>query len=120
MKKPCVSCPFVRAHEFHLHPERIEEIRDNRGEFACHNTVDYDSWDDEEDEDGLDRDRSGEQHCVGHLIVQWSDWEGFNTAQAMAARMGMFDPHALPTPEEVDVFETWDEMVQFMEDLEGR
>jgi hypothetical protein len=119
MKKPCDSCPFVRGHAFPLLPERVQEIRDNRGEFPCHQTVDYDSWDDDDD-DGASRDQAHEVHCVGHLIVQWSDWGGFNQLQAMAARFGLFDPQALPTPAEADVFATWDEMIVRMRETQRR
>jgi hypothetical protein len=128
LKKPCKSCPFVIAVEFHLRPERIEEIRDCRAEFSCHNTVDYDAIEDDveyqdfEDEDGAwgqaDAARStvGESHCYGHLVLTWSEWNGFDQLQAMAARAGMFDPKELPTPDEAGVFETWADMIQANEE----
>lgn len=118
MKKPCDSCPFVIGHEFYLHPERVEEIRDNRGEFPCHQTVDYDAeheWEDDEDYDGVapaHRSTQDESHCVGHLIVSWADWGGFNQIQAITARMGEFVPEELPTPAESGCFETWEAMVE--------
>ena len=114
LKKPCKTCPFVIAHEFPLRPDRIEEIRDCRATFSCHNTVDYDGDDDPYDEEGVGnpyRSTKGEQHCMGHLIVCWAEWGGFDQMQAMAARAGMFKPEELPTPEEAGVFETWDDMI---------
>ena len=119
LKKPCKSCPFVIAIEFHLRPERIEEIRDCRAEFSCHNTGDYDGDDDVYDEAGVGnpyRSTEGEQHCLGHLIVCWADWGGFDQIQAMSARAGMFKPEELPTPEAAGVFATWDDMIDANED----
>jgi hypothetical protein len=123
LKKPCKTCPFVIAHQFPLRAERIEEIRDCRSTFSCHNTVDYDAiekrvdWEEEDSEEyGAYRETMGEQHCLGHLIVCWADWGGFDQLQAMAARAGMFDPKALPTPEAAGVFATWDDMIQANED----
>ena len=121
MKNPCDSCPFVIAHRFPLSPERVEEIRDNRGEFPCHNTVDYGAIDDGDYDGGAlpyNRDTSGESHCVGYLIVCWSDWGGFNQIQAMSARMGEFSPEDLPLSRQAGVFKTWDDMVESMENLE--
>ncbi len=124
MKKPCNNCPFVRRHNFHLTPERVEELRDNTGEFPCHQTVDYDqAMDDDEGYDGVvrrDRDQSQEVHCLGHLIVQWSDWGGFNKIQAWSARLGEFSPEDMPTCEEADVYETWEEMIERCRELDGR
>ena len=100
LKRPCKSCPFVIAHEFCRRPERIEEIRDCRAEFSCHNTVDYDAieedaeYEDFDDEDGAwgqasaHRSTQGESHCYGHLVLTWSEWNGFDQLQAMAARAG--------------------------------
>lgn len=119
LKKPCVTCPFVIAHKFPLRPDRIEEIRDCRAEFSCHNTVDYDGPEEVYDDEGVAnpyRSTKGEQHCMGHLIVCWADWGGFDQMQAMAARAGMFKPEELPTPEEAGVFETWADMITANED----
>lgn len=124
LKKPCKTCPFVIAHEFPLRADRIEEIRDCRSTFSCHNTVDYDDidgqefdWEDEDGEEyGAYRDTSEEQHCLGFLIVAWSEWGGFDQLQAMAARAGMFKPEELPTPEEAGVFETWQDMIDANEE----
>ncbi len=121
MKKPCDSCPFVRRHNFYLTPERVEEIRDNRGEFPCHQTVDYNAAVcDDEDYDGIaspHRDQSQESHCVGHLIVCWSDWKGFNQIQAMTARAKLFNPEEMPTCEEADVYDTWEEIIERMREM---
>lgn len=123
MKKPCGSCPFVRAHNFYLHPERVEEIRDNQGEFPCHNSVDYNAIvEDDENYEGIAsprRDQSQEVHCLGHLMVCWADWGGFNQIQAFSARLGEFSPEEMPTCEEADVFDTWEEMVERMRELDG-
>ena len=115
MKKPCDNCPFVIAHSFHLSMARVRELEEAvDGCFPCHQTVDYESWND--DPDGHDRDRSKEVHCLGHLILQWNEYNGFGTVAAMAARMGMFKPEELPTAEAAGVFESWEEMVEAQED----
>lgn len=113
---PCEACPFIVANEFSLRPDRIREFM--QMQFPCHQTVDFASWDEceEDDPDGRGRDKSKEVHCLGHLIICWADWGGFNTIQAMTARIGEFDPHELPTPEESGCFETWDEMIQANEE----
>ncbi|MCK5651760.1 MAG: hypothetical protein KAJ42_10300 [Gemmatimonadetes bacterium] len=119
LKKPCKTCPFVIAHKFPLRPDRIEEIRDCRATFSCHNTVDYDAEEDVYDEEGVGnpyRSTKGEQHCFGFLVVCWADWGGFDQMQAMAARAGMFKPEELPTPEEAGVFATWADMIDANED----
>lgn len=108
LKKPCASCPFVEANDFPLDPERIEEIAEADG-FACHNTVDYDAWD--EDEEGYVP-TAGEHHCYGHLVIQWAQHTGFLTVTAWAAREGAFDPTALPEPSEVGCFESFEDYVQ--------
>ena len=116
MKKPCDSCPFVAAHKFMLSPARVEELEAHAdGGFPCHQTVDYNSWDECEDPDGLCRDRSKEVHCLGHLILQWNEWNGFGNMAALAARMGMFKPEELPTSEAAGVFGTWQEMADAQE-----
>ena len=108
LKKPCKSCPFVVAHDFHLTPERIAEIADAFA-FPCHKTVDYD-----DDDERINR--ASEQHCFGHLVVQWAEYGGFNKGAAFAAQSGMFDPHALPTPADVGCFETFGEYINREED----
>jgi hypothetical protein len=116
MKKTCDSCPFVAAHKFMLSPERVEELEAHAdGGFPCHQTVDYSSWDECEDPDGHDRDRSKEVHCLGHLVLQWNEWNGFGNMAALAARMGMFKPEELPTAEAAGVFGTWQEMADAQE-----
>lgn len=117
LKKPCKTCPFVVSNDFYLRPGRVEEIRDNRGEFPCHNTVDYEAaTDSETGEMASWRDTSEEQHCFGHLVLQWHEWGGFNQLQALAASMGWFNPEELPTAEEAGVYDSWDEMVTRMEE----
>jgi hypothetical protein len=117
MKEPCNNCPFVIAHGFHLSMARVRELEEAAdGCFPCHQTVDYDSWDEYEDPDGDCRDRSKEVHCLGHLILQWNEWKAFGKVAAMAARMGMFKPEELPTAYAAGVFESWEEMVEAQED----
>ncbi len=123
MKEPCDSCPFVKANNFYLHPGRVQEIKDaSDGPFPCHQTVDYESWDDDsgEDPDGVGRDRRNEVHCLGQLILQFTEWNGFGTFGMIAARLGVFDPLKMPTAEEAGVFRSWEEMKTHMQNQEGR
>ncbi len=116
MKKPCDSCPFVMAYKFPLTSDRIQELEAHvDGGFPCHQTIDYESWDECEDPDGLTRDRSKEVHCLGHLILQWNEWNGFGNIAALAARLGMFDPKKLPSSEDAGVFESWEQMAETQE-----
>ncbi len=115
MKTPCDSCPFVRKNNFYLEPARVQEIEDHcDGPFPCHQTVDYGSWDDYDDPDGQKRNRDKEVHCLGQLILQFTEWNGFGTVGMLAASFGLFDPKAMPTAEEADVFESWEEMREHM------
>lgn len=112
LKHPCKSCPFVEAHDFSLTPERIMELRD-ADHFTCHNTIDYEyesSYEDEDFEGAAppDRDRSGEQTCMGWLIMQWAQFQGFPSWVGFAASKGIFDPHALPTAEASGCFPTFE------------
>lgn len=122
LKKPCASCPFVKAHNFPLMPDRIMEIAD-ASSFPCHNTVNYDyetsDWDDEEFEGVAppDRDTSNEHQCLGWLVVQWAEYEGFPNATAFMAARGYFKPEELPSPEEAGCFATFGE---YAEREEGR
>ena len=119
MKEPCDSCPFVRKNNFYLHPSRVQEIEDaSDGPFPCHQTVDYGSWDEDgEDPEGQARDRKNEVHCLGHLILQFTEWNGFGTFGAIAARVGVFDPLKMPTAEEAGVFRSWGEMKERMKEM---
>jgi len=118
MKDPCDSCPFVRRHNFYLEPARVQEIEDaSDGPFPCHQTVDYESIDDDDDPDGDERDREKEVHCLGQLILQFTEWKGFGTFGAIAARVGIFDPLSMPTAEEAGVFRSWGEMRERMKEM---
>lgn len=123
LKKPCSSCPFVVAHDFPLHPERIMEIRD-ASSFPCHNTVDYehDSDYDAEESEGVappSRDRSREHACMGWLVMQWTQFRGFPSWVGFVAGRA-FDPHALPSAEEAGVFPTFEAYAAREREREGR
>ncbi len=120
MKEPCDSCPFVKGNNFYLTPGRVLELLGAvDGPFPCHQTVNYESWDDYDDPDGQQRDRKNEVHCLGHLILQFTEWNGFGTFGMIAARFKLFDPLKMPTAEEADVFRSWEEMRIHMEGMEG-
>ena len=108
LKKPCKTCPFVKAHSFPLRPDRIREIAD-ADPFPCHNTVDYGQEDPETGAVRQHRDTEGEHQCFWHLILQWSAYGGFSQLSAFAASLGMFDPEALPTPEESGCYASFEE-----------
>ncbi len=117
MKKPCDDCPFVIARKFALTADRIRELEEYAdGGFPCHQTIDYGSWDDMEDPDGEDRDRTKEVHCLGHLILQWNEWGALANLAAFAAQLGMFNPEELPTSAAAGVFESWEEMADAQEE----
>ena len=120
MKEPCDSCPFVKGNNFYLDPRRVQELEDAvDGPFPCHQTVNYESWNEEEDPDGVTRDRDKEVHCLGHLILQFTEWGGFGTFAMIAARFNLFDPLKLPTAEEADIFRTWEGMRDHMRTYVG-
>ena len=43
LRKPCVKCPFRRTAPCPLTETRLVEIASCRGEFPCHETLDYSS-----------------------------------------------------------------------------
>lgn len=98
MHSPCADCPFRNDIAFYLHSERRQEIADallyGDSTFACHKTVDYSRWSDEETEDY--RHDGTEQHCAGALIVMAkSDQLWANKMVRLAAAFGLFDETAL-------------------------
>jgi len=115
LKKPCKTCPFVKAHDFPLRADRIRAIGD-ADPFPCHNTIDYGQEDPETGEMRPHRDTKGEHHCFGHLVVQLAEYGGFNKVTAFAARMGAFVPEDLPTPEEAGCYASFEEYAQRAEE----
>ena len=111
LKKPCANCPFVEANDFPLNPGRIREIGE-ASTFACHKTTDGET----DDETGHYEHSGNEQHCFGHLVVQWSEYGGFSAMTALAARMGEFDPKQLPSADDAGCFETFDDYAEREED----
>jgi len=88
LKRPCTTCPFRKGQTFFLPPGRLEEIR--RAEaFQCHNTVDYDHWENRKKRQG---DRP--QQCAGLMAVLHRSNQS-NTIMQVAERLGHFDPTQL-------------------------
>lgn len=95
LKRPCAKCPFRYDVGGYLTGERMEEIveaiRDGET-FTCHNTVDYEGWDEEEEYIPSEKD----QHCAGALIFLEHLGElAAGQLTRIAMRIGMFDPDAL-------------------------
>lgn len=73
LKRPCAKCPFRTDVEPYLRAERVAEISEGllRGQsFPCHETVNYDE--EEHDEDGgtgQTLDSSGQAQCAGAEIM---------------------------------------------------
>lgn len=114
---PCGKCPFSRTTPPFLRRGRVTQMqRDlDRGEFACHQTLDYNldynpSYDD--DDSGNDsfepREIPGRtQHCAGALIIQAKTGQ-FGQMARIAGRIGLFDADALDM--DAPVFDSFEEM----------
>lgn len=88
---PCDQCPFRsqgRRALRGLRPGRVTELMEEADPFYCHKTIHKDT---------------PPSVCGGWLAMQWRVYNGFPKLTAMAARIGMFDPHTLRVGE---VFES--------------
>lgn len=68
MTKPCPKCPFRSDIPVYLTAERIDELEGTlvQSYFVCHETVDYSTVEDSEDEPA---ETKKTQHCAGALIL---------------------------------------------------
>lgn len=103
LTRPCDLCPFRSDIEPFLRPGRVDEIERSlvRGEFPCHNTVNYDR----------PRRRMDESHCAGALILL----EKLGRPSQMmriSERLGMYDPRKLDMT--APVFESFEQMREAM------
>jgi hypothetical protein len=118
LTSPCSNCPFRSDRPFPLLRGKVLEIRDALQErtFACHKTVDYDQYNELEDQEGDETvvasgpsHRSPKlQHCAGALILKERLGERGQMAQ-IAERLGLYHPERLDL--EAPVYETWDAML---------
>lgn len=90
LKRPCKTCPFraKAGGTFGLTAKRLEGIITGTA-FQCHNTVDYEYFDDE-------RKRQGKkpQQCAGLMSLLHREGKSNNIMQ-IAERLGAFDPEKL-------------------------
>ena len=116
LTKPCATCPFRTDVRPYLRPDRVDEMEADleRGEFSCHKTVRYDSMreDDDGEPDFRTRDRRGEAHCAGALILL-EKLERPSQMMRIAERLRMYDARRLDM--DAPVFDTFDEMREAME-----
>jgi len=81
LKKPCKGCPFRKdCLPGWLGKERAQEIANSvilgDGGFPCHKTVNYEAWNEEEEEEYFYK--GGEQFCAGALALEQKANEGGN------------------------------------------
>ena len=110
MKTPCEACPFRNdITPFLSGEDRVRELEQHQdGEFPCHKTTELD-----EDDGETLLNPNGTVACAGRMIMSWNAYGGFGQLDAMAARLGMFDPETLNY--DAPVFEDWDEMAEEMD-----
>lgn len=94
LPKPCPGCPFLKHGPEvvrHLREDRLEEIVESEGGFACHRTVDY-----EEDEHGQDHPVEGKRRreCAGWLIYHLANGTPPQVMRIMG-RVGAIDVEGL-------------------------
>lgn len=92
LKRPCKTCPFRLGggSGFQLSPERLDEIFDAPA-FQCHNTVDYDNFDDPDKQQG-----EHPQQCVGLMVLLHREGRD-NQIMQVASRLIGFDAGKLET-----------------------
>ncbi len=97
-KRPCVGCPFsIRDKAVGLGYARRAEIAESleRGEyFWCHETVDYDEYDEDEDGDINPSPSKGAVCCAGATVIAYRDG-GLPGYLRMCANFGSFNPDVL-------------------------
>jgi hypothetical protein len=71
LTRPCVECPSRTDVPPYLTAARVREIERGlvRGEFSCHETVDYDRWEDDDEGEPQYNPSGEEEHCAGALIL---------------------------------------------------
>lgn len=119
LKRACVKCPFRRGGVMTLRPSRADEIaalfdgRCDTGTFPCHETLDYHSDGDGEDDcGGKETDKT--QHCAGALIFA-EKHEKPTQMMRICERLGLYDRTALVG--EDDIWDDTDEWVDAMENV---
>ena len=71
LTRPCAHCPFRSDIPPFLRSARVSEIERGleRGEFACHATLDDDRWNENGDGEQDYYPNGTEEHCAGALIL---------------------------------------------------
>ena len=116
LKKPCSNCPFRKdSLKGWLGEARATQIAKDviLGDqtFACHKTVNYEAWQEQQEEDEEDyRFVGGEQFCAGALALEMKCNNGGNFAIRLARMGKMFDYHQLKA---IDlVFENTEQFIE--------
>lgn len=114
LKRPCKKCPFRRDIHPFLRRERAEEIAEallSGLNFYCHETVDYDRWEHEDEEGGSEGEYcpdGEEQHCAGASMMLWR-YGTPNQMMRICLRLNLLDPNVLERGD--NVFESPEEFI---------
>lgn len=114
LKKPCKGCPFrkgegaVRLTEGRVH-EVWRSATHNGPMFQCHNTVDYDSSDFDDEELGVVS-KGEAQHCLGAVIAGVNSGDGPNQYARVCAQLKLLDVAAVEACAD-EVFSSEEEML---------
>lgn len=110
--RPCPHCPFRTDIAPYLRPERVREFERGlvNGEFYCHETINADRLEGEEESNGSFYNPSGqEQHCAGALILL-EKLERPSQMMRISERLGMYDRRKLDM--EAPVFDSFTAMIR--------
>lgn len=99
LKRPCVNCPFRKGNgeRFELQAARLREIK-RAPSFQCHQTVDYDEFD-----DPMKRQGAHPQQCAGLMAVlkrENRDNQIMQVAQRLGVDLSDIDPKR-------EAYESW-------------
>lgn len=94
LRRPCKNCPFRKDVVPFLGGRRAEQMAQEvvmeERTFTCHETIDYDKWDEETNPEGW-QDIRKNNHCVGAIQLIESVGRPHQMLQ-VAERLGLYDP----------------------------
>lgn len=109
LTRPCAHCPFRSDIAPYLMAARVREIERGleRGEFSCHETLDDDAWQDDDEGEPEYNPSGQEEHCAGALILL-EKLDRPSQMMRIAERLGLYDRRKLDM--NAPVFDSFEEM----------
>lgn len=93
MVRPCAHCPFrndIRPFLTQASAARIARSLLSDKTFSCHETINYEAMDDDDEDCGWHVPGPNERHCAGAMIILERQ-DNPNQMMRIAERLGMYD-----------------------------